>query len=298
MTQGITLIAIGGHGYLRWAINMACSIKHHSPDVAIQLIVSKALAEEAQSHTKLFNDFTVLEDDDFQDDSGRLFPAKLKTRLYEFLIYDETIYLDVDGCIIKDIKPLFGQSGDLVTDVQGVYDLTQGERFEACKWAKPDTIWFHFGLHAKAKLPAINSSFLFIRKSEQNKKLFELAHELLMTNPLPIEQHWHVWGHRRAHKVSQPDELYINVAMAMLGIIPEHEVAIYFRLITDKGDELTLADCREKYYGVGLFGQLESNHKSSRRIYDGWMQSSWRNIMGTPYETNAETLSKTKFAVI
>ena len=298
MTKGVTLIAIGGYGYLKWAVNMAASLKYHSPNVAIQLICSKQLHSDAVSLSHLFDVFTIVEDSVFNDEQGRLFPAKLKTSLYNYLAFDESIYLDVDGVVMKDITPLFDQKEDIVTDVQGVHDLSQGETFEHLKWAKPPEIWFHFGLKATDKLPAINSSFLFIRKCDKIKTLFDLAHELLMNNPLPYEKHWYVWGRRRDSKVSQPDELYINVAMAKLCIIPGHEVAIYFRMMNDKQPILEANEIRQYHYGIGLFGQLESNHRRNRNIYNDEAKMCYVDKVGPSFQSTAEKLSQTKFAVI
>lgn len=298
MTRGIALIAIGGVGYLRWTVNQAASLKFHSPDVAIQLIVSEELSAEAKSYPQLFDIFTVVKNNYWQDEKGRLFPAKLKTSFYSLLYFDETIYLDVDGVTLKDIKPLFEQTEDLVTDVQGVYDLSQGEIFNHLKWAKPADIWFHFGLKANAKLPAINSSFLFIRKGERVKAIFDLAHELLMKNPLPYEKHWYVWGRKRDHKVSQPDELYINVAMAMLDFIPAHQVAIYFRMVNEKTLPPDAETIKEKFYGLGLFGQLETNYRANREIYDNEAKKCYQALVGPYFQSFCETLAHSKFAVI
>ena len=265
--RGVTLIAIGGNGYLKRAVNQAASIKFHSPEIPIQLIESKELSHEAQSY-KVFDIFTLVADELWQDSEGRLFPAKLKTSFYDLIAFDEAIYFDVDGVTLKDITPLFEQKEDFVTDLQGVYDLSQGAVFNHLKWAKPDMIWFHFGLKANAKLPAINSSFLFIRKSEKVKALFDLAHSLLMNNPLPISSHWYNWGRLRDNKVSQPDELYFNVAMAMMDFVPAHEVAVYFRMTNERTAPITFDEIREKFYGIGLFGQLESNYPPNRDYYN------------------------------
>ena len=296
--RGVTLIAIGGYGYLKWAVNMAVSLKYHSPDVAIQLITSEKLFLDASGKKELFDIITVVENQMFEDESGRLFPAKLKTQLYQLLHFDETIYLDVDGCIIKDITPLFEIKENLATDVQGVYDISQGAVFNHLKWAKPKEIWEHFNLPKEAKLPAINSSFLFLRKCKEVEVLFQLSHWLLMETPLPYSKHWYIWGHHREHKVSQPDELYLNVAMAKLNIIPKNEVAIYFRMMNDPGERESLYSVRTKFYGIGLFGQLETNHRSSREMYDSAMRQMWYEKTGTTTFETSENLSKTKFAVI
>jgi len=298
MTKGVALIAIGGNDYLKWAVNQAASLKYHSPDIKIQLIVSSALSGEAKHYPQLFDVFTTLQDSQWQDEHGRIFPAKLKTSFYHLLYFDETIYFDVDGVTFKDITPLFEQQSDFVSDVQGVYDLTQGEVFNHLKWAKPADIWFHFGLKATSKLPAINSSFMFIRRGETCRKIFDLAHELLMTNPLPYEKHWYIWGRKRDHKVSQPDELYINVAMAILDFVPAHFVAVYFRMPNDKTPLLSTQEIRERYYGIGLFGQLESNHRPNREIYNNEASMCYKALVAPYFTQNCEKLSRTKFAII
>ncbi len=295
--RGVVLIAIGGVGYLRWANNMAVSLKTHSPNLPIQILVSKDLFMDALS-SGLFDVVTLVQDEMWKDENGRLFPAKLKTSFYDLVDFEEFIYLDVDGCILKDITPLFECKEDLCSDVQGVYDTTQGEVFNHLKWAKPNVIWEHFGLKKEDRLPAINSSFLFVRKGQNTQDVFNLAHELLMNNPLPYEKHWYVWGRRKDHKVSQPDELYFNVAMAKLGIIPSHNVVIVFRMINDLCEFTTYSEVREKFYGVGLFGQLETNHRRMREIYNTAMKEMWRDKTGQPFHDKCEILSKSKFAVI
>lgn len=301
MSRGVTLVAIGGYGYMQWAINMAVSLRYHSPAVAIQLITSQILKPNAYAIAGLFDEVTIVSDSAFTDEQGRLFPAKLKTSLYSYLHFDETIYLDVDGVIIKDITPLFAQTEDFGTDVQAIYDLSQGEVFNAMKWATPAVTWFHFGLKPTDQLPAINSSYLFIRKGETCEALYKLAHELLMNNPLPVDQHWHPWGIKRKTKNQQPDELYMNVALAMLKTPVHHCGAIHFRLRTETGDYLPIESIRNSCYGIGLFGELRSNHLSLLDHYNNEMKKCWTaivsNKLGGAFYNKCENLAGSKFAV-
>lgn len=295
--RGITLIAVGGDGYLRWACNMACSVKYHSPNAVIQLIVSDKLSEGAEQFKgKLFDIITVVDDLQWTDNEGRIFPAKLKTQFYELVPFDEFIYLDVDGCILKDITPLFEQKANIVTDVQAVYDRSMGNEFKHMKWCRPDVVWSHYGLSESDLMPAINSSFMFVRKCEEMESLFAQAHYNLMINPIPKEKHWHTWGRVSRDKVNQPDELYINVAMAQLKIVPAHEVAIYFRMINDTGENLTADQIRKNHYGVGLFGQIQTNHRANRGIYDCEMKAMWTSYMGGSFNATHDVLSRSKFA--
>lgn len=186
VSRGVTLIAVGHRGYLEWAINMACSISYYSPNVPIQLIVSEELRDDAVV-SGWFDYITPLQKSDYTDSEHRLFPAKLKLDLYRHLVFDETIYLDVDGMVIKDIAPIFDTEADLAGDIQGVYDLSQGAVFNHLKWCKPEIIYKHYGLPDDAKLPAINSSFLFIRKSKFVETIFKQAYDNLMANPIPTK---------------------------------------------------------------------------------------------------------------
>ena len=303
MKQGVTLIAIGRYGYLQWAINIACSLKFHSPGVPVQLIVGKPLWPDAQvAHSKygLFDFITCIEESEYTE-AGKLFPAKLKTDFYKHLIFDETIYLDVDGVIIKDITPLFSIKSNFASDVQGIYDLSHGEDFNCMKWAKPANVWFHFGLKATDKLPALNSSFVFIRKGALCESIFAKAKELLHTNPLPQELQWHPWGKARKTKINQPDELYFNVALAQLGITPEHAQAIHFRMANESGPYVSLTDLQANYYGIGLFGELRVNHQSLREHYNKHMRQCWQAVIGNktgePFSAKCEPLSQSKFVI-
>lgn len=293
--KGIVLIAIGGNSYAKWAINMAASCKYYSPNLPIQILCSQEHAPELQA-TGFFDVLTVLEPSDYQSETGALFPAKIKTRLYDFLAYDESIYLDVDGILIKDITPVFETKADLACDIQGVYDATQGNEFHYMKWCKPNVVWAHYGLNGVHKMPAINSSFLFIRKSDLNKKLFAQAYDNLMNKPIPTEKHWYVWGKQKASKVCQPDELYVNVAMAQLGIIPEHLIAVYFRMINDYGENKGIEAIRENFYAIGLFGQYRTNHITVREMYEKEMKRIAREMNIQLWK--GEVLSKSKFVII
>lgn len=303
MAQGVTLLAIGRYGYLQWAVNMAVSLKCHSPGAPVQLITSRALlpdAQIAQSRYGIFDILTVVEDDCFMQE-GKLFPAKLKTDLYRHLAFNETIYLDVDGCMIKDITPLFNTAANFASDVQGTHQLIDGETFEAMKWARPDVVWWHFGLPAMAKLPAINSSFMFIRKSTECETLFATANHQLLCNPLPLAQHWCSWGNKRKTKINQPDELYLNVALAELNMQPQHIRPVHFRLINETGAPVPLEELAQHYYGIGLFGELRSNHQSLREHYNKHMRFVWQQVVGAKtkeaFSAKCEILSLSKFVV-
>lgn len=285
--RGVVLIAVGDDSYLKWAFNMAASLKHYC-NLPIQLISAK----DPGNH--FFDYVTIVDKAAYTGENGELFPAKLKTSFYDLIEFDEAIYLDVDGVILKDITPLFDIKGDFITEIQGVYDTSQGSEFYHMKWAKPAVVYEHFGLPHDAKLPAINSSFMVIRKSDLCKELFTRAHDLVMNHALPYEKQWFTWGKPRGHKINQPDELYFNVALAQMNTVPVHARPIYFRMVSDSGENLTLDVIRANYYGIGLYGDSRTNHITTKEAYNREVVAVCRE-MNVPHHGKAEILGLTKF---
>lgn len=295
MTKGVSLLAIGSSAYGAWAVNFAVSLKYHSPDVSIQLICDEVNLVDTARHHNLFERITKIDPIDCVDAEGEFFPAKAKLNLYKYFAYDQTAYFDVDAVVIKDISPLFELNGNIYTDVQGVHTIQEGNFFDHLKWAKPETIWKHFQLSEDAKLPAVNSSFVLIHKCEQTEKLWLLALKLLLENKLPTEQYWHKWGRGKGRDA---DELYFDVACAMLNIIPAHLVAVYFRTIVEPGMAIPLVQLEQRHYAIGLFGDTRSLHLSSKEYYNKLMGVYWRKIIGTTFYNKAEVLLKGKIVSV
>lgn len=295
MTKGVSILAIGSSAYGAWAVNFAVSLKYHSPDVSIQLICDEANLLDTAHYHHLFNVVTKIDAIDCIDAEGEFYPAKAKLNLYKYFAYDQTAYFDVDAVIIKDVSPLFELNGNIYTDVQGVHSIDQGNVFDHLKWAKPETIWKHFQLSADAKLPAVNSSFVLIHKCELTEKIWLLALKLLNENRLPTEAYWHKWGRGKGRDA---DELYFNVACAMLTVIPEKLVAVYFRTILEPGMAIKLEDLQRNHYAIGLFGDTRSLHLSSKEYYNRLMGQYWRKVIGTTFYNKCEILLKGKIVTV
>lgn len=295
MTKGVSILAIGSSGYGRWAVNFAVSLKFHSPDCAIQLICDEANFLETRNYHNLFEIITRIDTAHYTDDRGGLFPAKAKLLLYKYFAFELTAYFDVDAVIIKPVEPIFELEGDLYTDVQGIHMIKEGNLFDHLKWAKPETIWKHFALTIDSKLPAVNSSFLLVRKTPQNEKLYELGLKLLFENNLSTEKYWHKWGRGKGRDA---DELYFDVALAKMNLIPEHLVAVYFRTILEGGMAIPLEKLKEKHYAIGLFGDTRSLHLSVKEYYNRLMGQAWREVIKTDFYNKCEFLLKEKIVSI
>jgi hypothetical protein len=150
--------------------------------------------------------------------NNKLDPGKVKINLYKYLPYERNLYLDVDAVSLKDIQPMIDeliQSGkNYISHTVGYHTIDKGRDFKEMQWAWADKMWAHFNLLESYVMPAINSSMQWIVKGPQAEAIYRTAKDLYFNNPIPIKELRMKWGG------GQPDELYMNVALAIHGIDP------------------------------------------------------------------------------
>jgi len=289
--NGVVLLAVGSRSYYLWARNQAASIRAHSPTLQIQLICGAEIAPHIANHRSLFDVVTVLEKPDYTDAKGNLFPAKIKTNLYKFSSFEKSLYLDVDGVVFKDITPVFELDEDFATDIAGVWNGE--ETFDAMKWAKPEVLKQHFSLPTGSKIPAINSSAMFFRKSPRAEMMFGAANYMAVNQALPAEKMWHKWGRGRG---AQPDELYFNMALAKMDWLPKHIGFWFFRMAHTQTPAPSEEWIKENHYAVGLFGNKQMNAVMCYRLYNKFSKESWEAVTGTQQTVRSEHLMDDKYA--
>ena len=218
-STGVVLLAFGKVQYYWAAYNLAFSIKKHSPNVRITVLfddVLKAISQcpEIVKYVEHFGDINPAD----IYTNKKLDPGKVKVNLYKYLPYDCNLYLDVDAIAIKDIQPMIdelSQSGkDYISHCVGYHTIDKGRDFKEMQWAWADRMWAHFNLLPSYVMPAINSSMQWIVKGSQTEAIYRTAKDLYFNNPIEIKDLRMKWGG------GQPDELYMNVALAIHGIDP------------------------------------------------------------------------------
>jgi hypothetical protein len=218
-TTGVVLLAFGKPQYYWAAYNLAFSIRKHSPNVNITVLFDdpiKALSH-CQDLMQYINHIGHIALEDIYTNK-KLDPGKVKVNLYNYLPYDRNLYLDVDAIALKDIQPMIdelAQSGkDYVSHTVGYHTIDKGRDFKEMQWAWADKMWAHFNLLESTVMPAINSSMQWIVRGPQAEAIYRTAKDLYFNNPIPIKELRMKWGG------GQPDELYMNVALAIRGIDP------------------------------------------------------------------------------
>lgn len=258
-STGVVLLAFGKVQYYWAAYNLAFSIKKFNPSISIALIVDdkgKALSQcpELNDYIETFSD--IAQEDIYTN--KKLDPAKLKVKLYDYLPYERNLYLDVDAIALKDIQPMIeelAQSGkDYVSHCVGYHTIDKGRDFKEMQWAWADKMWEHFELDADTVMPAINSSMQWIVKGKKAKAIYTTAQDLYLNNPIPLKELRMKWGG------SQPDELYMNVALAIHKVDPA--LKQYEKVKTSEGGMihfamtrgLTFQEVVQNYYLQSYYG--------------------------------------------
>lgn len=177
--KGILLIAINSQFYGCMAYNMAVSIRLKS-DIPITILADSVALNSLTDEQKSI--FSIVEPN-FEDylDKGISNPLKLKTCIYDYSPYDETLYMDVDGLWL-DRNP-----DDLFKELKD-FQIHEVNRYKKGEYDNSEMIWTtvegkqHLGEILKEKgiatiYPEYNSSFIYFEKSDKNKKYFDRVKE-------------------------------------------------------------------------------------------------------------------------
>ena len=282
--EGVVLFAFGKVGYYHAAYNLAYSIKHYSPSVKIALYVDDIGKCNGATGdiNKYVDSLNQIEHSDLYVD-GKFDPAMLKVSLYKYLPFKNNLYLDVDAICLKDIQPLID---DLVSTKRhyishcvGYHTIGLGRDIPSMQWAWANDIWEHFKLDNDAILPAINSSLQFIKVCNESKNLFGVLRILYTTNQLPTNRLRMKWGG------GQPDELYMNVALAMTSYDPSYKndgivgggtsETGFIHFASVRG--LSFKEVTDNYYFQSYYG----GRNFTSRFYTEWLDRLMKVMMRT-----------------
>jgi hypothetical protein len=287
---GVVLFAFGKPHYYGAAYNLAFSIKRLNSGLKIALYVDDrskcyGYAHGLADYVDSINEIKP----EHLSTGGKLDPGKLKVNLYEYLPFEHNIYLDVDAVALKDIEPMVNElinaGKDYISHTVGYHTIQQGRAIPSMQWAWADDIWQHFELTETDVMPAINSSIQFVRKSIESEKIFSIATDLYLNNPLPVHRLRAKWGG------GQPDELYTNIALAKLGYDASMNLEPLYIVYKR---ELSINEVQEKYYLQGYFGGTGF----TPRYYTEWIDrllKSWMRQDGKQHIYFIERIIQNKY---
>jgi hypothetical protein len=271
-STGVVLLAFGKPQYYWAAYNLAFSIRKHSPNVNITVLFDDPIKglSNCPDLMKYINHIGHIAADDLYTNK-KLDPGKVKVNLYKYLPYDCNLYLDVDAIALKDIQPMIdelAQSGkDYISHCVGYHTIDKGRDFKEMQWAWADKMWAHFNLLESYVMPAINSSMQWIVKSSQTEAIYRTAKDLYFNHPMDVKDLKQKWGG------GQPDELYMNVALAIHGIDPA--LKHYDKIGISEGGMIHFAMTRGlSYQDIAEYYYLQSYYGGAGftpRFYIDWL---------------------------
>jgi hypothetical protein len=258
LKKGIILIATGHANYGNMAYNLALTIKNVE-QMPIAVIYEGAALSHLNDRQKQIFDFTIELPADFRTGFG----AKL--HLDQLTPFDKTLYLDVDMLWLGR-KP-----SELMDSLNGTdfTCITEGNS-EAINhkyyfWADVSEIQQAYNV---TKVWQIRSEVVYF---EKGTKVFKKARELKPENKLKTISKF-------GDKI--PDELYFNIALALLKIDPLQgfKPAYWSRL---HGEVMPrLSDLFREYYLLSFGSNAAS--PIMKKTYDNVMQVA-TNKLGLPY---------------
>ena len=288
-SEGVVLFAFGNICYYQAVYNLVNSIKYYSPNIKIALFVediNKCIGATGDIMNYV-DTISQIENSDLYV-NGKLDPAMLKVSIYKYLPFRNNLYLDVDAVCLKDIQPLIDEmiktKRHYISHCLGYHTIDLGRDIPSMVWAWADDVWQHFKLDHDAILPSINSSIQFIKKSKKAKDLFGVLRILYTTNQLPLKKLKSKWGG------GQPDELYMNVALAMTSYDPSYKNGnnidgsnslsglIHFA----SKRSLSFQEVIDNYYFQSYYGG--QNYTS--RFYTEWLDRLLKGIMKMQNKTH------------
>lgn len=271
-STGVVLLAFGKPQYYWAAYNLAFSIRKYNPNVNITVLFDDP-AKGISNCPEIMNyiNHIGIIDETHLYTNKKLDPGKIKMHLYNYLPYDHNLYLDVDAVALKDIQPMIDeltQSGkDYISHCVGYHTIDKGRDFKEMQWAWADKMWEHFNLLSSYVMPAINSSMQWIVKGSMTSAIYKTALDLYLNNPIPVKDLRMKWGG------GQPDELYMNVSLAIHNIDPAMKQ--YEKIKGSEGGmihfamtrSLTFEEITSNYYLQSYYGGAGF----TPRFYTDWL---------------------------
>jgi len=214
-TKGVLISAWGRRGYIYAAYNLAFSIKHFNRRLPVYLYCDETLLKELQPDmVDIFDDIIPIDISLLMQHAQA--PAHIKISAYEHLPFDYTLLLDVDALALQDLEPcmdaMIALGGPFYSHILDTHTIDKGDHIEHMYWSTANKIWEKYGLTKDSVLPCTNSSLQFIKKCEETDRLLARV-KANLNDPIPLHELRNQWGG------AQPDELYLNIALAQEGII-------------------------------------------------------------------------------
>lgn len=262
--NGVIILSLKKPSYYCSAANLAMSIKSHNKNIHITLVSDGGHNEHYRAeHYSYFDSIKEINKDHYTDDYG-FSPALAKINIFRYSEYENTLYIDADSLVLRDIQPLIDRlvslKGNFYSNVLGSGYKNDEIIYQA--WATNEKLWDYFKLKENQKVYTFNTSWFFFRKSTEN--LFKITYNNYFGGFSKLDLK-NKWGG------SLPDELFFYGTLAQKEINPSVEFSVCF--FGDKIDSRTLDQLANDYYMFTLYGGKSTVRLNYIEWYDRICQS-------------------------
>lgn len=247
-------MAFGAPEYMFMAAQIALSIKVNSPDLPVQLVHDSTVNYLPFEYRSLFDYYTELNLGHVYR-NGKFEPGYAKLKAYEYSVFDETIFLDVDGIALTDLAPIFDLC-DTFYHTEVIGSGGKKDNIEYAHWASNTNIWDQFDLKENQTFYAVQSSFQYFKRS---KEMDALAESFETAFDFPKEKLSNQWGQ------SMPDELIIGGACSKIDHNPEMPRQITF--FGNRGNRKEISEVMSGFFVSSLYG----NGKGTRLVMERYV---------------------------
>lgn len=264
MTKGIVLFAFGRRGYAYMAYNLAMSIKYYNKEIPITLYIDKEILNYITYDLEFFDQVYTLPSHVIYRENVGIDPASVKINVCNYLPYDETLYLDVDGIAVRDLKPLIDslskEKGYYLTQVIDSGDFNKYDNTKYAIWARKEKVWDHFELNDTSVYHAIQTSFAYFKKGPELENFY---------NKL---KYFYDKGFSRSDIIQRwggtlPDELFYSGVCANLNYNPYvNQDPIFFGNVGNQNT--THKEIKDNYYISAIYGNGRGKTLTRSTFFD------------------------------
>jgi lipopolysaccharide biosynthesis glycosyltransferase len=139
MARGVYILALRDNSYYNWAVNLAASVKFHSPELFVTLLHDGNFNSIPINEQFVF-DANIKIDETAYNVNNEFQPGHCKLSLFDYFSHDENIYLDSDSIAIAPLNQLFEACKNNHVGLQIVKKYNYQDSNWDCIWMQWDEL--------------------------------------------------------------------------------------------------------------------------------------------------------------
>jgi hypothetical protein len=219
MSRGVLLIAVGHPNFAKMAFNLAISIKANSPNTVIALAHNYENLNFIDLRYRKNIDIDFFLHEKYYRHKQKNAFGMMKTLMYDFTPFEQTLYIDVDSLMIKDKTPdrFFYEieMHDFIIPHGGEMNPATDAHDNHTHWVRFGNVKNFFKFQNCKIMGHCQSSIIGFKKCELSKQIFEKAHHVynVLSERNIAENMWFS---------TVPDELCFWLAHGIVGYTPTY----------------------------------------------------------------------------